>query len=141
MAHPLHPAVVHFPIACWTISTFGDIASVWLGRSAWEFSGILLALGIATGIAAMITGMLDFGKIAHSEEMGATADAHMQLVLTAWILYALSLLLRCTELELQAPGIAEISLSGVGWLVLLAAGWQGGKLVYVHGAGVSRSED
>ncbi|WP_343251093.1 DUF2231 domain-containing protein, partial [Pseudoxanthomonas sp. KAs_5_3] len=25
MRHPLHPALVHFPIACWSLATAGDL--------------------------------------------------------------------------------------------------------------------
>jgi len=136
MAHPAHPAFVHFPIACWTISTFGDIASFWLGAPAWQFSGILLVIGTVTAIAAMLTGLLELRSISHAESVTRTADTHIQLMLSAWVLYAISLLLRISEQRLRAPGILETGLSCLGFITLIAGGWQGGKLVYTHGAGV-----
>lgn len=141
MAHPVHPAVVHFPIACWTLSTLGDIVSIWLGRSAWEISGVLLIIGVGTAIAAMITGLLELRKITSTEGLDTAIDAHIQLVLAAWILYTASLIMRFTGLKLHAPGIAEILLSATGSIVLVAAGWQGGKLVYQYGVGFNRAKD
>ena len=39
MKHPLHPALVHFPIACWSLATLADIAGQWSTRwSFWEWS-------------------------------------------------------------------------------------------------------
>ncbi|HEU4707708.1 MAG TPA: DUF2231 domain-containing protein [Methylophilaceae bacterium] len=136
MAHPAHPAFVHFPIACWTISTFGDIASFWLGTPAWQFSGILLVIGTVTAIAAMITGLLELRRISHAESVTRTVDTHIQLMLSAWVLYAMSLLLRISEQRLGAPGVIETGLSCFGLLIMIAGGWHGGKLVYTHGAGV-----
>ena len=31
MSHPLHPALVHFPIACWSLATVTDLASLYWG--------------------------------------------------------------------------------------------------------------
>ena len=28
MRHPLHPALVHFPIACWSLATAADLAGL-----------------------------------------------------------------------------------------------------------------
>lgn len=134
MAHPVHPAIVHFPIACWTISTLGDIASIWLGEPAWRISGVLLIIGTVTAVAAMATGLLELRKIDSSERVSRTADIHMQFVLAAWTFYALSLLMRWTE-NLGPPGAVETALSCLGLITLFVAGWYGGKLVYEHGVG------
>src|SRR5690606_40767462 len=45
MKHPLHPALVHFPIACWTLATLADIGSRWWGEPAWRSAGGLLLIG------------------------------------------------------------------------------------------------
>lgn len=138
MAHPIHPAIVHFPIACWTLSTLGDVASCWLGEPAWRISGVLLIIGTVSAIGAMITGLLDLRKVESSSEAARIADVHLQLILAAWMLYASSLLLRLMEQRLSAPGLMGIGLSVLGFAVLGVAGWYGGKLVYEHGVGVGR---
>lgn len=138
MAHPIHPAIVHFPIACWTLSTLGDIASFWLGEPAWRISGVLLIIGTLSAIGAMITGLLDLRTIKSSGEAARIADVHLQLILAAWMLYASSLLLRLMDQRLSAPGLMGICLSILGFAVLGVAGWYGGKLVYEHGVGIGR---
>jgi uncharacterized membrane protein len=135
MAHPLHPAIVHFPIACWTMSTLGDIASIWWGEPAWRISGILLIIGTAIAIAAMATGLLELRKINGAEQASRTAEIHMQFVLAAWMLYGLSLLLRWMGNGNGAPSTVSIVLSALGLVTLATAGWYGGKLVYEHGIG------
>lgn len=138
MSHPAHPALVHFPIACWILSTVGDIASMWLGESMWKLSGTMLAIGTMTAVVAMISGLLELKKINSTDKASRTAEIHMQLILVAWTLYAISLFIRLKGLQLAAPGLAELLLSGVGMAVLVTAGWYGGKLVYQHGIGVQK---
>jgi uncharacterized membrane protein len=43
--HPLHPAIVHFPIACWSLAVVADFASLLLGEAAWQWSGGPLVVG------------------------------------------------------------------------------------------------
>lgn len=136
MKHPLHPAIVHFPIACWTLATFGDIASLWLGRQAWWWSGITLWIGTITAIFAMITGMIELLKIAELQQTLKIAERHMQLILLSWAFYAASLFMRIDHFTLQAPGIIEISLSCLGLLSLLAGAWFGAQLVYKFRVGM-----
>lgn len=116
----------------------GDIAGIWLGETVWQLSGALLGIGTIIAIAAMIAGLLDLQKIGDDEQAGRTADIHMQLILVAWTLYAVSLFMRMEGLRPKSPGMAEILLSALGLAVLMVAGWYGGKLVYQHGVSVSK---
>jgi len=126
---------VHFPIACWTLATIGDVAGIWLGRSVWQLSGLLLAAGTLFAIAAMISGMIDLVKIDEQNEGAQIADIHMQLVFVTWTLYAVSLFMRVEKFRLTTPGFIAITLSCIGFAFLSAAGWFGGKLVYRYGIG------
>lgn len=138
MAHPLHPALVHFPVACWSLGTVADVASVWLGQSAWWLAGVLLVVGTIMALAAMLTGLLELAKIEQPSPAFTDANRHMVLILVAWMLYATSAFLRLQDMTLTAPGMVEIGLSVAGFVVLSAAGWLGGKLVYQHGVGGNR---
>lgn len=133
--HPLHPAVVHFPVACWSLATFADIASLWLGRPAWWFAGVLLAIGTLAALAAMATGLVEFVRIEAGSPALRDARRHMLLVMAAWMLYATSLFLRLQDMALAAPGWPALATSIAGFLCLGAAGWMGGKLVYQHHVG------
>ena len=133
--HPLHPAVVHFPVACWSLATLADIASLWLGQPAWWLAGVLLAIGLLTALAAMATGLIEFVRIAADSPALRDANRHMLLVMAAWTLYAASLVLRLQGTSLTSPGWPALATSIAGFLCLGAAGWMGGKLVYQHRLG------
>ena len=133
--HPLHPALVHFPVACWSLATIADLASLWLGQPAWWLAGVLLAIGTIAALAAMGAGLFEFARIAEGSPALADARTHMLLAMTAWVLYAASLLLRLQGMHLVEPAWPAIATSIAGFLCLAAAGWLGGKLVYQHGIG------
>ncbi|MES2182826.1 MAG: DUF2231 domain-containing protein [Pseudomonadota bacterium] len=139
MRHPVHPAVVHFPIACWTLATIGDVASLWLGKPAWWWAGVSLALGTTIAIFAMITGMIEILRIANQKQRLKVAERHMQLILLAWTVYATSLFMRLDGFRLTEPGIIEIGLSCLGFVILSIASWFGAQLVYKYGVGLSDS--
>jgi uncharacterized membrane protein len=134
--HPLHPALVHFPIASWSLATFADVASVRFGEPAWRFAGWLHIVGTVSAIAAMAAGFLEFAKLAPDDARAKHVTRHMVLALAAWSAYATSLLLRVGHAELHAPTIAGLATSVLGFVLLCATGWQGGQLVYRHAVGV-----
>ena len=136
MKHPLHPALVHFPIACWSLASLADLADQWsTGWPLAQWSFGLLVVGCATGLAAAGAGLLDFAKLPPEHPALADANRHMAMALSAWGLYAFSLLLRIDGMQPVRPTATALILSGLGFFTLCATGWLGGKLVYVHGAG------
>lgn len=137
MRHPIHPAVVHFPVACWSLATAADVAGLlWAPPGWWLLAFALTAVGCGMGLVAALSGFLELLKLPAAHPAGATAQAHMGLALTTWCLYAGSLLSRVQDLQPQPPGTWALVLGGSGLATLLATGWLGGRLVYGHGVGV-----
>jgi len=136
--HPLHPALVHFPIACWSLATVGDIASLFIDGDLWKISGILLAIGSLTALLAMLTGLLELVKIDEHSPAMRVVNMHMILVIIAWCFYTISLFSRYESNQLTTPGLLETGLSLMGFVFLCAAGWLGATLVYSHKVGVKR---
>ena len=136
MKHPLHPALVHFPIATWTLATCADVAGLWSGEAAWRYAAPLHVVGSLTALAAVAAGLIDFMRLPTDSPAAKYVTRHVALVACAWLAYAASLVLRYHEHRLQDPTMAAIAASVVGFLLLGAAGWQGGQLVYRHGANV-----
>lgn len=141
MSHPVHPALVHFPVACWSLATAADLASLLWGESAWRFAGALMAIGTLTALAAMAAGFFELRKIDDDSPALRDAHRHMLLAMTAWSCYAASLLLRLEGTAVTQPGALELGLSVAGFIVLGVAGWFGGKLVYQHGIGMRKPPD
>jgi uncharacterized membrane protein len=136
--HPLHPALVHFPIACWVLSAPCDLAAWWLNDAQyWHIAWLLIAAGILLALPAMLAGMLDMAKIQNKNKKALKIlHWHIGLVSTAWLFYLISLILR--EASTAPPGAAAVICAVVGLIVLLVGGWHGAELVYRHGIGFKR---
>ena len=135
MRHPLHPALVHFPIACWSLATLADLISGFVGQPAWWLAGVLMAIGLACAIPAMIAGFVELLRLPDDSPAIGDVNRHMAWVMAAFSLYAISFLMRVHAMALHAPGLIAIVLSVLGFACLGVAGWLGGKLVYGHRLG------
>jgi uncharacterized membrane protein len=135
MRHPLHPALVHFPIACWSLATIADLAGLAYGKTVWDFASALMAIGVVTALAAMTTGLFELVKLGDGHAAEGDVQRHMGWALAAFACYVASLFLRLRGLHPVAPGVPALALSVVGFACLGVAGWMGGKLVYAHRLG------
>ena len=138
--HPLHPALVHFPIAFFVLSLVIDIVS-YVGRDStnlMQVSFYAMAVGFSMGLLAALAGLADRSDIRLDHPARKTANTHMTLNLIAMSLYALNLILRVGQLELSAPSLVGMLLSGVGVGIILVSGYLGGTMVYDDGVGVGR---
>ncbi|HQR03550.1 MAG: DUF2231 domain-containing protein [Proteobacteria bacterium] len=136
--HPLHPALVHFPVACWSLAVAADFAGIWLGEMAWRWSGGLLAVGCGMALVAMCAGLLELVRVPEGEAM-RVAYWHMGLMLTACTLFGARLLLRLDGLQPLVPDVVSLLFDAAGFVCLAIGGWLGGQLVYRYGAGSTRS--
>ena len=135
MRHPLHPALVHFPIACWSLATVADLGSLVYGEAWWRFAGELMTIGVVMALAAMATGLIELLKLGADHPAEGDVQRHLGWALAAWSCYAASLFLRWQGTHLGAPGPIPLALSVLGFGCLGVAGWLGGKLVYTHRLG------
>lgn len=134
--HPLHAALVHFPMGLWPASVAADLLG-WFGvEGAWGAMAYwMLAAGLAAGGAAAVTGLLDLLALPAGHPASRAATAHMAAAGAALTLFLGSLLVRGGPSEPAGGWALALSLAGLA--VLLAAGWLGGHLVYRHGVGTS----
>ncbi|SDZ98485.1 DUF2231 domain-containing protein [Microbulbifer marinus] len=132
MGHRLHPALVHFPVACWSLAVVADFAGFWFGEPAWRWSSGLLAVGCGTAIVAMLAGILELAYVPEGPAM-RIAYWHMGAMLCACALFCTRLLLRLEDLRALEPNTVSLLLDAGGFLCLTVGGWLGGKLVYHHG--------
>jgi len=139
--HPLHPALVHFPVACWSLATAADFGSLWWGEPAWRFSGAVLAIGTVAALAAMLAGFFELSRLDTDSPAQRVANRHMLSAMAAWSCYAASLLLRMQGMAWHEPDAVALGLSAAGFAALCAAGWLGGTLVYRHRVGTCAPND
>lgn len=138
---PLHPALVHLPVALFPLSVLLDVGSrifsdagLYLERSAF----VALIGGLVTAAIAAIFGIVDYTEIRSDHPAKKTATLHMVLNLVAIGLFAFSAGLRYDALGATATGLFPLLASLLGLAVLSYSGYLGGHLVYSDGIGVGR---
>ncbi len=140
--HPFHPALVHFPIACWVLSHPADLAAltgsrvVFFGLDWWALSCLLIWTGVATALPAMVVGVCDFMQLPDEDRLMQAFYKHAGFVGTAWILYLASGYSRLEDYPVLAPPVLLPALiSGAGLICLCIGGWYGGQMVYKYHLG------
>lgn len=135
LGHPLHPALVHFPLGLLLSATIADLAWIAGLTADTHVGAILMAAGLVGGLLAMAAGLVDFARL--DQALVAHAVRHMAVVGLAWCGYAIALYLRRDSLSASADlGLPTIAVSLASALLLAFGGWLGGQLVYAFGAGV-----
>ena len=130
--HPIHPMLVVFPIGLWIFSLvcdlvylFGPANPLWRDMAFYTMAG-----GWIGALAAAVPGLIDYFGMSPGAAK-RTATTHMTLNLVVVTLYAINLWIRWAG---NGAGGWPVGLSVVAVLLMAAAGWLGGELVYVHGA-------
>lgn len=137
---PLHPALVHVPIALFPISVVLDLL-LWTGRDDLPLAGasfICLLAGIGSALLAAVFGLVDFTEIRDDHPAKKTATAHLILNLFAVALFAASAGLRYSTIDQNVVGLLPLVASLAGLAVIGYSGYLGGVLVYDDGIGVGR---
>ncbi len=140
--HPIHPMLVHFPIALLSVAVFLDVlAQRWRRDECRIASLYTLVLGLAGAVAAVASGALAEEAVEHSGVPKQVLELHESLgFATFWIF--LGLLGWCAavwfEWVQERPVVSGV-LGLIGVAVLLVASYFGGSLVYEYGAGVMAS--
>lgn len=140
VGHPIHPMVVHFPVALWTAALAADAAG-WASRNPvfWALSFYAHACGDLAGAAAILTGLFEFTTIARTRRAQEVAVMHMLVMCSAWLIFLVSLAAR--TYPPRAPStIWPTAIAAAGWFTMAVGGWLGGRLVYRFGVGVERPE-
>ena len=135
-SHPIHPSLVHFPLA-FLIGAYGfDHAASGTGNPALSRTGAYLAAaGIISAVVAAIPGLLDYFYTVPPKSSGKRrATQHMILNLSAVALFALAWIVR--RPVSGEPGALVLLLEAAGTAFLVIGGYLGGVLVSRNQIGV-----
>lgn len=139
LGHPIHPALIPFPIAFLVGAFVTDIVATTSDSDLWPSASLwLTAGGVATGVLAAAVGLVDFLAIARARRR--IGWIHFVGNAVALVLAAVSWAIRVGD-PVDAVVPTGIVLSGAVAAILGVTGWAGGELSYRHGIGVDLGTD
>lgn len=135
--HPLHPALVHFPVVGWTLApVFAGIFAVTRDPAWWQFAWWSMAGGAVLALPAMLAGFMDLVALPAQHPAQPTAQRHMLLMGSAWSLFVMALVLCPLRAVPEGSGVwMGLGLPLAGFALVAAGGYAGARLVYDFGIG------
>lgn len=137
---PLHPAVVHFPVALVTFSVAADLAGFFLdSRSLLNAAWWALAAATAGAAVSVVSGLLDMNREDIEHKSHQYVHIHMKIGFVLFVSVAALTFWRWMiyMAPARAPGTFYLTAAVVVLVLTLFQGWIGGELVYSHGVGVA----
>jgi uncharacterized membrane protein len=134
--HPVHPMLIHFPVAALMALVATDAAYVYGGDPFWARAGLWLAgVGALGGWGASIAGLVDLLSVAQIRRL-ITAWGHALIAVMMLALATLNWRLRLGDDPGQyvMPWGLGMSLLTAAFIALAA--YLGGRLVYENAVGV-----
>ena len=137
--HPIHPVLIHFPVAALLMLVGTDIAFVLTGDDFWARAGLwLVGVGALGGWISGLAGLVDLVTVRRIRRL-ITAWCHAVVAVMLLSLASFNWLLRFGEpaAHILPWGLAT-SLLTAGLVAI--AGFLGGQLVYEYAVGVDVDE-
>lgn len=137
--HPLHPMLVGFPVALYTVA-FACFLAYALGASPFWFRVAVYAnlAGVIMAAVAAVPGLVDwmFG-IPSGTPAKATGLMHMAANVAALLVFALNVTMQWGHRhELLPRAGMSVALTGLGVVLTVVAGFLGWKMVQKHHVGI-----
>ncbi|MGI8470556.1 MAG: DUF2231 domain-containing protein [Pyrinomonadaceae bacterium] len=137
---PVHPAIVHFPIALVTLSVLADLFGYIFNSDSLRGAGWWSLLGAAIGGAlAVVAGLYDMNREKIEHEAHERVHVHMKVGFVVLAVVAVLTLWRWWIYANNANAVSIVYLV-VAFLVLgltMFQGYLGDELVFADGAGVA----
>ncbi len=138
--HPVHPMLVHFPIALLSVSVLCDLTALrWRPQDCRTAGSFTLLLGLAGAAASVISGHFAEEAVEHSGVPEQVLEIHEKLGFGVFWLFAGLFGFRVAEWfgwMKERPALS-LGLGLAGVALLFGASYYGGSLVYDYGAGVA----
>jgi nitrite reductase/ring-hydroxylating ferredoxin subunit/uncharacterized membrane protein len=132
LGHPLHPVLTDVPLGAWTTALVLDAMATRRNRLS-EAADVAIGIGIAGAAGAAVTGLTDWQH---------TTEGDRRVGLAHGLLNASALALYVAALSLRRAGSRELgrAFAGAGFIVVSAAAYLGGSLVFQRRIGVDHAE-
>ncbi|KTD13238.1 DUF2231 domain-containing protein [Legionella jamestowniensis] len=137
--HPIHPMLIHFPVAALLGLIATDSAYIYTQDFFWARAGYwLLLTGVIGGAISSLIGLIDLLTVSRIRRL-VTAWCHAIFAVTMLSVASLNYLLRIPD---PAASIfpAGIYLSLLTAFLIFLTSIMGGQLVYEYGVGVEISQ-
>ncbi len=131
--HSWHPMVVHFPLVALVLAAvFDAIGSARQGVRWRDAATRLWWVGVAGAAVAIITGLLAYGRVDHSDPAHEAMTLHRNLAYAATSVLLLAAVVRWRRpYSHLAAGLGIVGALGLG-----GVGYLGGEMVYRHALGI-----
>ncbi len=136
---PLHPTLVHFPIALLLIGALLSLLSIWRWHERLQDVAFWALLsGWVLTLPAIISGLIDKNDLQVDSLANQVADQHTTTIFVMWGLFGLALYYQYRWRSDMTSGQRWLltALLVIASLILVIAGHLGGRLVYELGVGV-----
>lgn len=134
--HPLHPVLIHFPIAALIMLLLTDVVYLFNGDPFWARVGFYLAAtGTILGAVSGLAGAIDLFSVRRIRRL-VTAWAHGILAVMLLSLAAFNFMLRWGPDPAALIMPWGIYTSALTVMLISITGFLGGQLVYEYGVGV-----
>lgn len=133
---PLHPLLVHFPVAALTLLPVLDglILLGWntvQGVSLASLAELTLITGLVSALPTMVAGIRDSLLLTTDDSDVQLLQRHVMWILISLCVFFIALLVRKDLLGI-APALVAPSLDVAGFVLLCVGAHQGGQLAHSH---------
>jgi uncharacterized membrane protein len=141
--HPLHPPLTDATIGMFVLAAALAVigAAGGLGDAAGKSMWLALVGGLIAAVPTALTGFADWLTLEWGSRRWRTATYHLFLMVTAVVLFAVAAWLQWTGWQDGTVTTGALILSLVAAATLVAGGWFGGAVVFVHGTRVLELEE
>jgi uncharacterized membrane protein len=142
---PLHPALVHFPIALLLTGWLADLAGL-IVKKSWLFhtAFLLLVLGTLGAVAAVRSGEAEEDRILETPAIHEVLEEHEESGKLVMWFFLVSTAARAGMVWWGKPRpgmhLIFVLIWAVGLVLVVRTAYYGGEMVFRHGAGVAAVE-
>lgn len=139
LGQPLHPMVVHFPIALYLLGVLLTLGHLWRRNPDYERFGYwAFVLAWMSLIVTILLGLVDLGGLPPNDPRRNRINSHITAGVALLILNGLVIYYRFRWAHVLAGPRrwVYLTLMAAGVVALVVTGYLGGELVYVFKVGI-----